>query len=184
MVSIFKLFILVVGSNLESQENHALRYRLTYNENRTKFIISKKIIKIPKVESKQRSEIELNVNLHLSVICNKIQILIARIKFYKANDHDMILALRNRYFQSANLIRHRCLMRLRLIQLIFPFYMHGNRDHETSSNRGRFERFTTQLSKPDLDRLLNKALQAPSVGGGCVIPITVPYQAHKSMQQK
>ena len=42
---------------------------------------------------------------------------------------------------------------------------HGNRDHETSSNRGRFERFTTPLSKPDLDRLLNKALQAPSVGG-------------------
>ena len=27
----------------------------------------------------------------------------------------------------------------------------------------------------DLDRLLNKALQAPSLGGGCVIPITVPY---------
>ena len=52
---------------------------------------------------------------------------------------------------------------------------HGNQDHETSSNRGRFERFTTYLSKPDLDRLLNKALQAPSVGGGCVIPITVPY---------
>ena len=26
-----------------------------------------------------------------------------------------------------------------------------------------------------MDKLLNKALQAPSVGGGCVIPITVPY---------
>ena len=52
---------------------------------------------------------------------------------------------------------------------------HGNRVHETSSNRGRLERSTTFLSKPDLDRLLNKALQAPSVGGGCVIPITVPY---------
>ena len=49
-------------------------------------------------------------------------------------------------------------------------------------NRYRFqpiclERFTTYayLSKPDLDRLLNKALQAPSVEGGCVMPITVPY---------
>ena len=31
------------------------------------------------------------------------------------------------------------------------------------------------MSKPDFDRLLNKAFQAPSVGGGCVIPITVPY---------
>ena len=56
------------------------------------------------------------------------------------------------------------------------------KNHETSSilyssNRGRFEHFTSLLSKPDLDRLLNKALQAPSVGGGCVIPITVPYRA-------
>ena len=33
------------------------------------------------------------------------------------------------------------------------------------------------MSKSDLDRLLNKALQAPSFGGGCVIPITVPYLA-------
>ena len=41
--------------------------------------------------------------------------------------------------------------------------------------RGRLERFSTQLSKADLDRLLNKALQAPSAGGGCVIPITLPY---------
>ena len=52
---------------------------------------------------------------------------------------------------------------------------HGNRDHETSSNRGRLEHSTTKLSKPDLDRLLIKALQAPSVGGSCVIPITLPY---------
>ena len=51
---------------------------------------------------------------------------------------------------------------------------HNNRDHATSVKRGRLERFTTLLSKPDLDRLLNKALQAPSVGG-CLIPITVPY---------
>ena len=51
---------------------------------------------------------------------------------------------------------------------------HGNLVHETS-NRERLERFTTFLSKPDLDRFLNKALQAPSIGGGCVIPITVPY---------
>ena len=29
--------------------------------------------------------------------------------------------------------------------------------------------------KADFDRLLNKALQGPSVGGGCVIPITLPY---------
>ena len=35
---------------------------------------------------------------------------------------------------------------------------HDNRDHETSSNRGRLERFTTYFSKPDLNRLLNKAL--------------------------
>ena len=51
----------------------------------------------------------------------------------------------------------------------------GNCDHETSSNRGRFERFTTYLSKADFDRLLNKAIQVPSVGGGCVLPIAVPY---------
>ena len=30
-------------------------------------------------------------------------------------------------------------------------------------------------SKADLDRLLNKVLQAPSLGGGCVIPITGSY---------
>ena len=52
---------------------------------------------------------------------------------------------------------------------------HGNRDHESSSARGRLDQFTTKLSNPDLDRLLNKALQAPSIGWGCVIPITVPY---------
>ena len=52
---------------------------------------------------------------------------------------------------------------------------HGNRDHETSSKRWRLEHFTTSMSKADLDRLLNKALRAPSFGGGCVIPITVPY---------
>ena len=56
---------------------------------------------------------------------------------------------------------------------------HGNRYHETSSNRGRLERFTTWLFKTDLDRLLTKALQAPSIGGGCVIPITVPYLQKK-----
>ena len=52
---------------------------------------------------------------------------------------------------------------------------HGNRDHETSSTRGRLQQFTTKLSNPNLDRLLNKAFQAPSTGWGCVIPITVPY---------
>ena len=32
----------------------------------------------------------------------------------------------------------------------------------------------------ETDRLLNKALQAPSIVGGCVIPITVPYsEIHK-----
>ena len=41
--------------------------------------------------------------------------------------------------------------------------MHANRDHSTSSKRERSERFTTKLSKPDLDRLLNNALQAPSL---------------------
>ena len=35
--------------------------------------------------------------------------------------------------------------------------------------------YIVYLSKPDLDRLLNKALQAPSLGGDCVIPTTVPY---------
>ena len=52
---------------------------------------------------------------------------------------------------------------------------HSNRDHATSSKRGRLERFTKQLSNPGLDKLLHKALQAPSFGGGCVILITVPY---------
>ena len=47
--------------------------------------------------------------------------------------------------------------------------------HATSSKRGPSERFTTKLSKPDLDRLLNKAFRAPSFGGGCVIPITLPF---------
>ena len=49
--------------------------------------------------------------------------------------------------------------------------------HETSSKRWRLERFTILLSKADLDRLLNKGLRAPSFGGGCLIPITVPYSA-------
>ena len=35
------------------------------------------------------------------------------------------------------------------------------------------------LSKPDLDRLLNKALQAPSFGEDCMNRITVPY-AHST----
>ena len=55
------------------------------------------------------------------------------------------------------------------------FIGHSNRDHATSSKRGRSEHFTTSLSKADLDRLLYKALQAPSLGGGCMIPITFPY---------
>ena len=54
---------------------------------------------------------------------------------------------------------------------------HGNRDHATSSNRWRLERFTTFLSKPDMDRLQNKTLQAPSVGGGCVMPF-IYYPNH------
>ena len=44
--------------------------------------------------------------------------------------------------------------------------------------------YTTYLSKPDLDRLLNKALQAPSFGGGCVIPITVPYSVKNKSKFK
>ena len=36
------------------------------------------------------------------------------------------------------------------------------------------------MSKPDLDRLLNKALQAPSLGGGCVISMTLPYSKGRS----
>jgi len=55
---------------------------------------------------------------------------------------------------------------------------HSNRNHATSTKRGRLERLATKFSKPDLYKLLNKALQAPSLGGGCVIPITVPY-THK-----
>ena len=51
----------------------------------------------------------------------------------------------------------------------------GNRDHATSSKRGSLERFTTYLSKPDLNSLLNESLQVPSFEGGCVIPFTVPY---------
>ena len=39
------------------------------------------------------------------------------------------------------------------------------------------------MFKADLDRLLNKALQAPSVGGGCVIPITVPYWDSRALQK-
>ena len=31
------------------------------------------------------------------------------------------------------------------------------------------------MSKADLDRLLNEPLWVPSFGGGCVIPVTVPY---------
>ena len=65
------------------------------------------------------------------------------------------------------------------VKCFYPYPIgHGNRDHATSSKRGRLERFTTNLSKPDLYRLLNKALQAPSFVGGCVIPITVPYWSH------
>ena len=51
----------------------------------------------------------------------------------------------------------------------------GNRNHETFSKRGRLERFTKNLSKPNLDKVLNRALQAPSLAGDCVILITVPY---------
>ena len=63
-------------------------------------------------------------------------------------------------------------------------YIHGNWDHEASSKRWRLERFTTQLSKPDLDILLNNTLRAPSVGGGCVIPITVPYSVSAKLAWK
>ena len=59
--------------------------------------------------------------------------------------------------------------------VIFDTIGYSNRDHTTYSKRGSSERFSTLLSKADLDRLLNKALQAPSLGGGCVIPIIVPY---------
>ena len=53
---------------------------------------------------------------------------------------------------------------------------HSNWDHATCPREGaRSALLHTQLSKADLDRLLNKAIQAPSLGGGCVIPITVPY---------
>ena len=52
---------------------------------------------------------------------------------------------------------------------------HGNQDHETTLKKGGLRRFTTWLSNPDLDRLLDKALQAPSTGWGCVIPIAAPY---------
>ena len=55
------------------------------------------------------------------------------------------------------------------------FIRHCNRNHAIFSKRGRLDRFTTYFSKRDLDKLLNTALQAPSLGGGCVIPITVPY---------
>ena len=54
---------------------------------------------------------------------------------------------------------------------------HSNRDH-TNSKRGPLEGFTTKLPKAELDRLLNKLLKAPSLGGDCVIPITVLYWAN------
>ena len=58
---------------------------------------------------------------------------------------------------------------------------HCNLDHDISSKRWRLERFTTKLPKPDLDRLLNKALRAPSFGGGFVISITMPYTKISSL---
>ena len=40
------------------------------------------------------------------------------------------------------------------------------------------------MSKADLDiSVLNKTLQAPSFGGGCVIPITVSYCTGKTVTQ-
>ena len=52
---------------------------------------------------------------------------------------------------------------------------YSKRDHATFFWRERSECLTAQLSKPDLDRLQNKGLRAPSLGGGCVSPINVPY---------
>ena len=52
---------------------------------------------------------------------------------------------------------------------------HGNSDHATSYKIGDLERFATKYSKPDLDRLLDKALPAPPFGGGCETLIIVPY---------
>ena len=36
-------------------------------------------------------------------------------------------------------------------------------------------KFSGKFSNPDLDRLINKVPQAPSIRWRCVIPITVPY---------
>ena len=58
-----------------------------------------------------------------------------------------------------------------------PSIGHGNRDHATSTKRWRLERFTAYLPKPDLDITLNKVLQTPSIGGGCVTPITARVTA-------
>ena len=61
---------------------------------------------------------------------------------------------------------------------------HGNRDHVTSyimhqraPTEGAWSALFSNLSKSGLDnrQISSKALQAPSVGGGFVIPITVPY---------
>ena len=46
---------------------------------------------------------------------------------------------------------------------------HSNRNHATSSKRGRLERLFSNLSK-----LCSKALRVPSLGVSCVIPITMP----------
>ena len=83
-----------------------------------------------------------------------------------------------KYFESpkSRIIAKNCNLRHKVssyLQMVYPIG-HSNRDHVTSSKRGRSERFTTYMSKADLERL-NKALQAPSLGGGCVIPITVPW---------
>ena len=62
------------------------------------------------------------------------------------------------------------------IEIWFMIIGHGNRDHTTSSNRGRSsERLIQNLSKSALDHLCSKVFQAPSFGGGFVIPITVLY---------
>ena len=43
-------------------------------------------------------------------------------------------------------------------------------------NRERVLNTLCYLVVPDLDRLLNTAPQAPFFGGGCVIPISIPYK--------
>ena len=60
-----------------------------------------------------------------------------------------------------------------------PWIGNSNRDPATSSKKGHSECFTT-----DLDRLLNKALQAPSFRGDSVILIAVPYCILAKQEEK